>query len=390
MWFRKYGLAIFTLYMVTSTIFLLVFCFMYFKIATAKFEREVSMELKTAMMEIEMSFRSGGDITNANLDKTDKDIKENIFSLNEKKFIKQEFTPLNLEKIRKKKAISGHIYKDKSDIYYIDKIKPHGRDRMLGNTSSYEVVLKSDGYKKHVDELLLKMATLSMVSFFIFFVISYFIVQLSFRPLLDKINSLNSFITDTTHEINTPLSVILMSIELFDVNPKKYLCNIKTASKTLSMLYDDLVKLNFDSSINKIQKLNLKNLISERAFYFESMASEKGLKFELNLDEVFKETDEVKFSKIIDNLISNATKYSDKNSVIVINLDSNSLIIQNSGEEILKENLDKIYDKFSRFNKSKGGFGIGLSLVKRYCEDLGYKITCTSESKITKFSIKFN
>ena len=63
--------------------------------------------------------------------------------------------------------------------------------------------------------------------------------------------------------------------------------------------------------------------------------------------------------------------------------------IQNIGETISKENQAKIYEKFTRFNKEKGGFGIGLSLVKKYCDELKFKATCQSENKITKFKIEF-
>ena len=217
-------------------------------------------------------------------------------------------------------------------------------------------------------------------------IIAFVLVRLAYLPLLAQIRALNNFITDTTHEINTPLSVILMSSEMFDKNPPKYLDNIKIAAKTLSGIYNDLA-LNLKNNPNSISKFDVQKLIESRIKLFELSANAKGIEFEISSISFELNSDMQKLGKIIDNLISNAIKYSSKNSKIIINLDKNSFEIINFGTVISKENLDKIYDKFSRFDTQNGGFGIGLSLVKRYCDELGFAIVCQSRDNQTKFTI---
>lgn len=81
---------------------------------------------------------------------------------------------------------------------------------------------------------------------------------------------------------------------------------------------------------------------------------------------------------MIDNLINNAIKYNKKGGVISIILKANFLSIADTGCGISKSNLNQIFDRYTRFNTDQGGFGIGLSLVKKICDDNGIKITCKS------------
>ncbi|WP_169763383.1 sensor histidine kinase [Campylobacter mucosalis] len=219
--------------------------------------------------------------------------------------------------------------------------------------------------------------------------IAYFIIRLSLRPLYEKIEFLNRFLRDTTHEINTPLSVILMSIEMFEANPKKYLKNIKTAALTISNLYDDLVEFSLKKDEAKTL-VDLSSLIDERFLYFSDKANQKGLKISSNLHKVKILTQKFKFRKIVDNLISNAIKYSDENSEILAILDENSFMISNSGLGIKKENLAEIFKPYTRFDEQNGGFGIGLSLVKNYSDELGFQVDVKSENGLTTFTLWFN
>lgn len=266
---------------------------------------------------------------------------------------------------------------DERYVYYFD-----GRNGI-------SVLLRSDMFAHQLSALKSWLFILCACASLAMCVVAYFIVRMSYAPLLRHINGLNAFITDTTHEINTPLSVILMSVEMFEKNPPKYLENIRLAARTLSMLYSDL-SANLKAVPLSLGECDIKALIEQRVRFFEPLAAKKELSFELSLPESFTlNTDEYRISKIIDNLLSNAVKYSNKAEKIYINLDESGISVAQKGVVIPPEKMSKIYDKFTRFDTTNGGFGVGLSLVKTYCCELGYTINCTSSEEQTKFSVSF-
>lgn len=250
------------------------------------------------------------------------------------------------------------------------------------------VVLRSDKLAKDLKNIFFMLLSIGTICFVVICAVSYFIVKMSYKPLLTHIKGLNNFITDTTHEINTPLSVILMSVEMFEKNPQKYLNNIKSASKTLSLLFSDL-SANLKVMPLNIENVNISELIKQRISFFELLANKKSLSFELDLESLSLKTDLFRFTKIVDNLISNAIKYSFASEVIFIKLNKESFEVWQKGVVIPPEKIGKIYDKYARFDSTNGGFGIGLSLVKSYCDELKYKISCTSSEEETRFTIKF-
>lgn len=398
MWIKKYAMPIFLLYIITSSVFLIFFSLIYFQTAKNHIVQEISASLIEQMSEIKSQLNASSSITRDLFINLDDGVKINIYDIKSQIFVIDEFIqPIGGTIIRKRthfsrKYIDNKIVLKDGAIYLFDlfKYKEQSKIRQQkGSLQVYKITLKDSTYSSEIRIIAIKIITIAICIFLLFILISYFIIRLSFRPLVEKVNSLNSFITDATHEINTPLSVILMSVEMFENNPKKYLLNIKTASKTLSLLYDDLVNLNLKSEPNIIASIDIKSKIKERILYFNVMVQDKNLTINQNLEELFLETDLFKFEKIFDNILSNAIKYSDKNSQISVILNQKSLLIKNIGKTIEKENLDKIYNKFSRFDKQNGGFGIGLSIVKKYCEELGFVIECKSEDKITEFLIKF-
>ncbi|NLY04014.1 MAG: HAMP domain-containing histidine kinase [Campylobacter sp.] len=364
---KKYGLPIFLLYMITSIVFLTIFAFIHYDAKKHDIIKSQAHLLENISSSIKYNLRFKESI------EIPIGVNVNLYDEKEGKWLSSEFEPVEFKKRR--------VLIKNDNFYYADNFKVQKK--------SYYLVLKKSG----IDELLkvakFRVLVAYVVMLGLFFVISYFIIRLSLRPLYAKIEDLNNFITDTTHEIKTPLSVILMSLEMVEKDPPKYLSNIHTATKTLSNLYDDLVSLNLGELENRLIKLDIKNLVEQRVAYFEDIAKTKSLEFELNLDKVSLNTDPIKFSKILDNLISNAIKYSDEKENIVLNLSLDKFSIVNFGESIKKENLDKIFDKFSRFDSQNGGFGIGLSLVKKYTDELGYKISCQSSDKKTKFILMF-
>ena len=376
---RKFILPIFLLYFVSSILCLIFFMKTLYDSNLKLIIQKSSFELSSVLKELNFLVKTQNSILNYDFTQN-RDILFFIKDLNSGEILKKDFV---LDDKKDLKQISKHIFVSNKEFYLADNI--HAKKRVL----NYNVILKNKTYKKEINLLFIKISIIFIFSFIFLSFVGYFIIRLSLRPLFDKISSLNSFIENATHEINTPLSVILMSIEMFDKNPKKYLLNIKKASKNLSDLNDKLINLTLKNLPNNLEFVNLKEIIEEKMSYFSPMMSEKNLSFDSNLNSVALKTDIKKLDVIFDNLISNAIKYSDENSKISLFLDKNKFEISNFGEKIEVKNLNDIFKKYARFSKAQAGFGIGLSLVKKYSDELNYKISCKADGNKTKFILEF-
>jgi len=82
---------------------------------------------------------------------------------------------------------------------------------------------------------------------------------------------------------------------------------------------------------------------------------------------------------MIDNLISNAIKYNKRGGKIMIVLKNNTLSIEDTGIGIEEEEIPFMFDRYMRFNQSEGGFGVGLSIVKKIISEYALKLTVTSK-----------
>ena len=254
--------------------------------------------------------------------------------------------------------------------------------------TEYYVAIKTDALEGKLAALKLKILAASALVLALILLIAYFIIRLSLRPLYEKIEFLDGFIRDTTHEIKTPLSVILMSIELFDTDAKKYLGNIKAGANTINALFEDLTALSLNKSSSG-RDVNLGELLQSRIEYFGVSAEQKCISLSADLRPVAFCADEFKLRKIIDNLLGNAIKYCDELGCVEVSLRERSLRIKNSGAGIARKNLPHIFELYTRFDQRNGGFGIGLFIVKKYCDELGLKISCRSEPGETEFRLEF-
>ena len=176
-----------------------------------------------------------------------------------------------------------------------------------------------------------------------------------------------------------------MSIETADLenlnerNLKRF-NNISLAAKSLGSIYDALVHLSFNlDKPSKKELIDLNLLTTQRLSYFSPFFAKRGLKIEASLKPSFINADLEDMSKILDNLLSNASKYAAPNSKVSIVLEPNFFSISNTGRGISKEDQMKIFDRYTRFNDDQGGFGIGLNLVKECCKKNGITVKCQSE-----------
>lgn len=223
---------------------------------------------------------------------------------------------------------------------------------------------------------------------FIFFILfGLYLAKLFLKPMRDSIVLLDRFIKDTTHELNTPLSAILANIEMMDTDVmveknRKKLTRINIAAKTVSILYKDLTYLTLEQEKpNKDEVIALKEVLQDRVEYFDILAKSKMITFHVALDESDIVMDRRKFSRMIDNLISNAIKYNKRGGKIMIELKNNTLSIEDTGIGVEEEKIPFMFDRYMRFNQSEGGFGVGLSIVRNIVNE--YALNLSVHSKVS-------
>ncbi|MBR8462437.1 HAMP domain-containing histidine kinase [Campylobacter sp. faydin G-105] len=386
---RHHILPIFLLYFLTSIAFLGFFGTLFYERGKNFIMEKDAFELREIRRDLQMRLHENGILSK------DDFAELNAYALNLKtgEVIKNDFTPNK----------NTRRYVENDDI--IEQFVLYRPHHMMGGKmshmsgqrsgkdggSEYMIAIKRGVQNEKLFTLKMQILAVSAIILAVILIIAYFIIRLSLRPLYEKVEFLDGFLRDTTHEINTPLSVILMSVELFEGDPKKYLNNIKTAANTLSNLHSDLVALKFNQTVNdKNEAINLADMLDERIEYFSLSMEQKKISLNTSLDDIYIKASKTKLQKIIDNLLNNAVKYCNEGGEISINLDKNELIIANSGDMIASENLDKIFDLYTRFDSQNGGFGVGLHIVKKYCDEQEIKISCQSDASKTRFYLTFD
>jgi len=235
-----------------------------------------------------------------------------------------------------------------------------------------------------------------LFSFFLFILFGLYLSKLFLKPMRDSIVLLDRFIKDTTHELNTPLSAILANIEMMDTDVmveknRKKLNRINIAAKTVSTLYKDLTYITLEEeTANENEHIDVKALILDRTEYFDILVKSKKLEYQLELNDAMIFIDRRKFTRVIDNLLSNAVKYNKRGGTIGIILEQGILTIWDTGIGIKESKIPFMFDRFIRFNKSEGGFGVGLSIVKKIIDEYGMQIEVESkEGEGTKMVLKW-
>ncbi len=269
-----------------------------------------------------------------------------------------------------------------------------GLDDFYLGTKFIIIEIEDDGIWR--DEIWKNIIGYGLVIFFLFLLFGLYLAKLFLKPMRDSIVLLDRFIKDTTHELNTPLSAILANIEMMDTDVmveknRNKQNRINIAAKTVSTLYKDLTYLTLEQEKeNEDEELDLKSLIYNRAEYFDILAQSKQLNSKLDLEDASIYVDKRKFTRVIDNLISNAIKYSKRGGILGIKLRQDELIIWDTGVGIRESYKPFIFDRYSRFNNSEGGFGVGLSIVKKILDEYNIKIEVISkENEGTKMVLRW-
>ncbi len=227
-------------------------------------------------------------------------------------------------------------------------------------------------------------------------IIIFIAVMLSYmflKPLKDKMQEIENFVKDTSHELNTPIAALMMStsrIKKKNIYDEKIITNISISTKQLYDIYSSLTFLNFDRSSEKSKDIEFDKVVDDSIEYFYEILNKKSIKLEFKREPCILHITPTKAKMLINNLLSNAIKYSPPNTNISITITQSSLIVEDEGIGINKEKLETIFQRFSRASSYAGGFGVGLSIVDNIAKEYGYLVSIEStKEKGTIVSISF-
>ncbi len=276
---------------------------------------------------------------------------------------------------------------------YIHFIVPIGKNMKGAKYLVYETMDNRLWWKAMVKDFVIY-----GIAIFVFItIIGVNLLRIFLRPMRESIELLDNFIKDTTHELNTPVSVIVANIEGIELEKlePRYATKIRRvdiAARTISNIYNDLTYLILHNDIAvKDEEINLSKFLCERVDYFKVAMEQKKITFTREvIEDVMINIDRNKLGRLIDNIISNAIKYNKVNGNIDIKLAKGYLSVSDTGIGIPKEKIQRIFERYQRANESVGGFGIGLHIVAMIANEYGIEIKVDSEqNKGTQIELKW-
>jgi two-component system OmpR family sensor kinase len=190
---------------------------------------------------------------------------------------------------------------------------------------------------------------------------------------------LEIFIKDIIHDLNTPLTSILINLKMMD-SKNEEVESISRSAKTIAMLHQNLDAY-LKEQVNRSERFKLDEAVNEQVEFFQEMYDY--LTWQIAVEPLIIQSDKNAFGRILYNLISNACKYNTADGFIRITTESTILTISNSSYGI--EAPERIFERF--YKESERGLGIGLHIVKKLCDQLEIPIRLEIQDKIIHFHL---
>jgi len=270
-------------------------------------------------------------------------------------------------------------------------------------SGEYLVIVDTSNIRYRLSSLLLISILILGLSEILVYYVSKKITKWITDPVEETFNKQKDFIADASHELKTPLAVMMASIDCIEVNKKneKYINNMKSESDRMNNLITKLLDLSkSESGTNKELYTinNLSKIVEKRALVFESLAFENNVNINTNIEkDIILKCSKSEIDEVVSILIDNAIKHSYKNSEIQVNLykDKNNIILDvvNNGKDISNDEYEKIFERFYRGDKSRNRdsnrYGLGLAIAKNIINNHNGQIKAFSKDNFTTFRVIF-
>ncbi len=204
----------------------------------------------------------------------------------------------------------------------------------------------------------------------------FLMATLALEPLKEHFNNLERFTKETLHELNLPINTITANTNMLkkNLNDTKSIKRIERIEMATAMLQERYAELDYliqkQMHKERVESFDLSKIVAERIDFLGALYG--GFKFKKELQFLEISCDKMGLLKVIDNLIENAVKYSSDSRRVNVMLKKTTLEIIDFGEGMDEVELLHIFDRYYQNDTTMAGFGIGLGLVKSYCDR--YKI----------------
>ena len=256
-----------------------------------------------------------------------------------------------------------------------------------GRRGSYFKLTKStENFNEKVQALRYKIYAAQFFLLMLFALISYILAKNAIKPLTESITKLDMFTKDLIHDLNTPVTAMMLNMRLLQKDPcfstNQALKRVNRGVHTISELHENLTVLLQEETF-QVENREVFDSVNEVVAMHKPLYP--NIHFRLDHFTLVSKTNPKALKQILQNMISNACKYNKKGGFVKIYAKGNSLYIQDSGKGI--ENPEKIFDRsFSGENSS----GIGLDIVRRIAFALNIKVEVHANDSGTTFILTFS
>lgn len=263
-----------------------------------------------------------------------------------------------------------------------------------------------------IRNLLATSGIVGLSTLLLFLVVSIFLSRWVVRPVEQAWNSQRLFVANASHELKTPLTVILSNITMLtndmssqeslvdDEKNRTRLENIYEESQRMKVLVDELLSIARLDSVSKdvsLEKVNLSAILDNVVLMFEPVLFDMGKRFDYSIAEDLTVMGNAsKLRELAEILLDNACKYSLPGGLISVLLrrtPKNEIVLEvsNESETIPADELAKLFERFYRLDKARSspGYGLGLSIAESIVREQGGKLWARSENGVTAFCVQF-
>ncbi len=249
--------------------------------------------------------------------------------------------------------------------------------------------------------LALTLAGVGVATLAVFFVISVFFSRWALRPVKQAWDQQRQFVADASHELKTPLTVILANTSILMAHPERTVASQSQwvestqaeGTRMQELVADLLLLARIDAEETDLvktkpkERIDLSNLVEGELLQFESVAFERSVSLEGHIDAgIFVLGNQERLRRLVTTLLDNACKYADEGGEIDVSLSRKgnmvAFSVHNTGPAIAEDDLPHVFDRFYRADKARtsgtGGYGLGLSIAREVAEEHGGTIAVAS------------